>query len=173
MADSTWLEKILSCLEIQKNPWVTGPLTVASFLFWQLVRTDVIPTPDSPLWETGPVLAMLIFGARFVGSLGEKQITPRINRRREQKSAEASMAHMTEREKKLIGSLLHGEERVLRALETDRRALRLVEIGIMKIIKKDDRLPAKVSANWTFSVPEHIWEVLERNRDSFPKPEPP
>ena len=168
-ADPKWLEIL------KASGWQTAALAVAFLAFWGLIRTGVIPTSDSPLWVALPALGALICGLLALASIGDaliKAIKPaaRIDRwrriRLDRKCAEAFIPYMTKEDKKIIGYLLHRNQKMFQADMTGGYAAPLISKGIIR----QDLLPGQTFAfgEVPFSVPDHIWAVLERNRESFP-----
>ena len=168
-ADPKWLEIL------KASGWQTAALAVAFLAFWGLIRTGVIPTSDSSLWVALPALGALICGALALASIGDaliKAIKPaaRIDRwrriRLDRKCAEAFIPYMTKEDKKIIGYLLHHNQKMFQAEVTGGYAAPLISKGIIR----QDLRPGQTFAfgEVPFSVPDHIWAVLERNRESFP-----
>jgi hypothetical protein len=93
------------------------------------------------------------------------------NLRRQQQAAEDYIQYMTDREKEIIAFLLAKNQKMFDAEIDGGYAAPLLSRGIVRIIMVQgqhadhDRVP--------MAIPDHIWDVLVRNRDKFRYAPPP
>ena len=166
-ADAKWLEIL------KASGWQTAALTVAFVTFIILVKTEIVLTTDSPLWIAIPAIAALICGSLFLASIGDwfvKAIKPRIGKwrriRRNQKMVRDFIPYMTDQDRAIIGYLLHHNQKMFQFEDTCGYAAPLLSKGIICAMGKHGQI---IDSQWVpFAVPDHIWTVLEKNRDSFP-----
>ena len=164
-ADPKWLEIL------KASGWQTAALAVAFLAFWGLVRTGAIPRSDSPLWEALPALGALICGALTLASIVEaRKPVARIDRwrrmRLDQRRAEDFIPYMTKEDEAIIGYLLHHNQKTFQVGMTGDYAAPLISRGIVR--QELQHGQTFDLGEVPFSVPDHIWVVLERNRGSFP-----
>ena len=164
-ADPKWLEIL------KASGWQTAALAVAFLAFWGLVRTGAIPRSDSPLWEALPALGALICGTLTLASIVEtRKPVARIDRwrrmRLDQRRAEDFIPYMTKEDKAIIGYLLHHNQKTFQVGMTGDYAAPLISRGIVR--QELQHGQTFDLGEVPFSVPDHIWVVLERNRGSFP-----
>ena len=152
---------------LKANEWQTGWLAGVSFVFWVLVRFCAIPTDDSSWWEIVPISMFLIFLALTMARISKNSWMPWWRTRRrvrlDQKRAEEYMPYMTDREKTIIGYLLYHNQKMFQGAWHGSVAATLLARGIIRKEVRDSAL-----TQVPFSVPDHIWTVLERHRESFP-----
>ncbi len=171
--DPRWLEIL------KASGWQTSALTVASGLFLMLVKAKIIPITDSPLWIALPALGMLVFGCLALASIGEglnRAIKPaaRFEKwrrvRQDQKMVWDFIPYMTDRDRAIIGYLLHHNQKMFQCEDTGGYAASLISKGIICAAGRRGQI---IDSQWVpFEIPDHIWTVLEEYRDSFPY-EPP
>ena len=173
-ADPKWLEIL------KANSWQTAFLAIAFGVFIILVKFEIVPTTDSPLWIALPIFAMLICLCLFLASVGEeltKIINPiaRIGRwlqnRREAQDAYKFIPYMTDVDRNIIGYLLYHNQKMFQTIQDGGHAAPLIS---KRIIRSSVRVGQTVHFNWVpFEVPDHIWSVLEIHREEFPYEPPP
>jgi len=172
--DPKWLE-ILKASGSQ-----TTALAIACGLFVILVKFEVIPTSDSPLWIALPTFGVLIFGCLSLASMYSalaNAIKPaaRIDRwrlkRQEKKAVREFIPYMTETDRAIIGYLLYHNQKMFQTEQDGGYAAPLISKGIIRLSAVHGQA---IDLSWTpFEIPDHIWSVLEQSRESFPyKPSP-
>ena len=152
-ADLKWLEIL------KASSWQTTALAIGLSVFWALVRTDVIPTPDNPLWETIPALGAVICWALSLASIA-KSLTEAIGidfwpiKRRERNVAKNYIPYMTPKEKEIIAYLLYHNHKTFVYYMDGGFAGSLISRGIIR----QGLRPGQVFelAEVPFFVPEHI-----------------
>lgn len=168
-ADPRWLEIL------KASGWQTGALAIACSLILALVRGGVIPTDGAPLWVALPAVGAVVFWCLALASIGSalaKATDPMARfrrwrlRREQQRSARDYIDYMTEKERHIIGYLLHHKNKVFQADEDGGYAAPLIARGIVRPSGR----PGQVVdiRRVPFEVPDHVWSVLEANRERFP-----
>ncbi len=168
--DPKWLEIL------KATGWQTGALTIACTVILLLVRIKAIPTNGSLLWITIPVIGIIIFGSltftTIINSLvkaikpSERFIQWRLKNKKKKEVCDF-IPFMTDTDRKIIGYLLYHNQKIFQTTQDGGYAAPLISKGIIQpSINKSGqyvditRIP--------FEIPNHIWHVLEKNRDSFP-----
>lgn len=172
-ADPKWLEIL------KASGWQTAALTAAFGIFIILVKTKIIPTTDNPLWIALPAFGALTCGFLALANIGDqatKLFRPglRFNvfrrKRRDQKMVRDFIPYMTEKDRTIIGYLLHHNQKMFQYEDTGGYAAPLISKGIICAAGKHGQI---IDSQWVpFEIPDHVWTVLEEHRDSFPY-EPP
>ncbi len=172
--DPKWLEIL------KASGWQTTALAIACGLIVVLVKFDVIPTTDSPLWIALPVIGALIFGCLFLAAMGSalaNAIKPaaRINqwrqKRHEEKAVLEFIPYMTDKNRAIIGYLLYHNQKMFQADQDGGYAAPLISKGIIR--RSGVHGQAVDQTRMPFEVPDHVWSVLEKNREAFPYTPPP
>lgn len=168
-ADAKWLEIL------KASGWQTTALTIAFVVFIILVNTEIVPTTDSPLWVAIPTIAALICGCLALATIGDglvRAIKPaaRFEKwrrvRQDQKMVWDFIPYMTDRDRAIIGYLLHHNQKMFQHDQDGGYAASLIAKGIIRPAGRPGQV---VDLLWVpFEIPDHIWAVLEENRDSFP-----
>ena len=158
----------------------TAALAIASGLIYVLVIFEIIPTTDSPLWEALPAIGALIFLSLFVAAVGDEVVkitkpADRIGRwclkRREAREIREFIPYMTDKDREIIGYLLHHNQKMFQADQDGGYAAPLISKGI---IRQSGRAGQVVTtSSMPFEVPNHIWSVLKKNQEAFPYESPP
>jgi len=171
--DPKWLEIL------KASGWQITALTVACAVIAILVKYQIIPTTDNPLWFTLPVIGALIFGALSIAAICSelaKYINPTIKFRQwrqkigDEKKVREYIQYMNEKERQIIGYLLYHKQKTFQAEVAGGYAATLISKGI---IVQSTLVGQAYDPGWApFEVPDHIWKVLVENGNSFPY-EPP
>jgi len=172
--DPKWLDIL------KASGWQTTALTLACVLIAFLVKFQIIPTTDNPLWFALPVIGALIFGSLAFAAvcselskrikLGEKFDQWRL-KRRDEKKVRDFIQYMNDRERKIIGYLLFHNQKTFQSEVAGGYAATLISRGI---IVQSTVVGQAYDPGWApFEVPDHIWKVLVDNRDAFPYDPPP
>lgn len=172
-ADPKWLEIF------KASGWQTTALAIACGLIIVLVKSEVIPTTGSPSWIALPAIGALIFGCLSLAAMGSalaKVIKPATKfdrwrlKRHEERAAREFIQYMTDKDREIIGYLLYHNHKMFQAYQDGGYAAPLISKGI---IQRSSVHGQPVDPNWMpFEVPDHVWSVLEKNREAFPY-EPP
>ena len=173
--DPHWLNILLNIL--RANAWQTGALTIAFALIFMAMKFNMVPTIDDR-WMILPVAGMPIFGMLFLAAI-VKPLTENILKKtqaRRQLRDEQSMAHqyipyMTDKDREIIGYLLHHNQKMFESLENGGHANLLIAKGIIRLAAKVGPIVAVDSM--PCEIPDHIWSVLEKHREKFPYTPPP
>jgi hypothetical protein len=173
-ADPKWLEIL------KASGWQTTALTIACGLVVVLVKSEVIPTTDSPLWIALPAIGALIFGCLSLAAMGSalaKVIKPAARfqwwrlKCHEERAVREFIPYMTDRDRAIIGYLLYHNQKMFQAEQDGGYAAPLISKGI---IQRSGVPGQAVDLTWMpFEVPDHVWSVLEKNREAFPYEPPP
>ncbi len=172
--DPKWLEIL------KASGWQTTALTIAFGLIVVLVKSDVIPTTDKPLWIALPAIGALIFGCLSLAAMGSalaNAIKPaaRIDqwrlKRQEERAVREFIPYMTDKDRAIIGYLLHHNQKMFQADQDGCYAAPLISKGIIRRSGVPGQIIDMTRA--PFEVPDHIWSVLEKNREAFPYEPPP
>ncbi len=172
--DPRWLEIL------KASSWQLGAISIGLAAFWLMLHFGVLPPIEATWVVYGVPLAFLVCGGMSLAGLFEhlsKFLSSALAKRRERIDLAATIEHekselaqyipfMTEQEKAIIGYLLEKRQKVFTA-ETDasgantlyaRRFVRLAMKGSQPV----DPLAVP------FHIPDHLWLVLEENKDTFP-----
>jgi len=134
-----------------------------------------VPEPADPLWIFLVWLAFLISAFLALAAIGDglvKAIKPaqRLDRRRAIRHAQRKtrdfIPFMTPKDREIVGYLLHYRQKMFSTNIDGGYAAPLIAKGI---ITRAMSQPQFVDAlRMPFAIPDHIWAVLEENRDQFP-----
>ena len=165
---------------LKASAWQLLALSIALFGFWLLLQYEVLP-PTNSLWVIyGLPLAMLITGGLAVTSFLEKLVSwsrKFFRRRHDQRQRAEKIAqhqkqftdhlkYLSENERAIYGWLLSNNQKSFTAEMDCGHGASLFKRGF---IQSDAIGGIGYGMNeFPFSVPDHIWEVLEENRDNFP-----
>ncbi|MCY1126172.1 hypothetical protein OU426_04835 [Frigidibacter sp. RF13] len=173
--DAKWLELL------KASGWQLGALSLSLAAFWALIKFGVLPAIDMPLIVYGLPLAVLVtgflalFGAaeQGAGVLAEKRrkaVAERDQQKKLQNQKDELAAYLpflTDREKRILGYLLHNSQKTFTAHIDGDLAASLYNRGFVKLLAKPGQHVSQIHAS--FGVPDHLWEVLEANKKCFPK----
>jgi hypothetical protein len=84
----------------------------------------------------------------------------------EAKDAEEYIEHMTEKDREIIGYLLHRNQRMFEADQSAGHARLLYSRGIVRIAAQHGQVID--AENVPFEIPKHIWDVLVKHKAKFP-----
>jgi len=165
---------------LKASAWQLLGLSLGLLVFWLLFRFEVLPPTNSPWVVYGLPFAMLIIGGLSIASLFEKVAglfgnllqKRRADRERVQKIAKHQkkfveyLPYATEDERSIYGWLLKNNQKTFAAEMDCGHGASLLKRGF---IQSDaiNGVPYEMSG-FPFSVPDHIWVLLEENRDEFP-----
>jgi hypothetical protein len=168
-ADSKWLEIL------KASGWQTTALTAACVAILLLIRNGIIPTTESPLWVAIPSIGALIFGSLSVASIGNalvKAVEPGLRikfwllRRKQSKEVSDFIPYMTPKDRQIIGYLLFHKQKTFQTESDGGYAAPLIAKGIIRVACKQGQI---IDQSWMpFEIPDYAWEILEKNKDSFP-----
>lgn len=172
--DSGWLEIL------KASAWQLLGLSLALSVFWLLVRFEVLPPSDSQFVIYGLPLAILITAGLGLASLVEqvgKWLAAALKKHQEKKERWQKIADhqrkfaehvnfMTVNELAIYGYLLKHNRKSFTATMDCGYAASLYKRGF---IQSDAQHGHSYGiSEFPFSVPDHIWQVLEEKRDQFP-----
>lgn len=80
----------------------------------------------------------------------------------------AYIPHMTDHEREIVGYLLHHNQKSFTAASDGGYAATLISRGIVVQALRPGQMFSLEDV--PFAVPDHVWKVLEKHRDQFPKP---
>ncbi len=173
-ADPKWLDIL------KASGWQTTALAIACGLIVVLVKSQVIQTTDSPLWIALPAIGALIFGCLSLAAMGSalaKVIKPaaRFDRwrlkRHKERAVREFIPYMTDTDRAIIGYLLCHNQKMFQAEQDGGYAAPLISKGIIQ--RSGVHGQAVDLTRMPFEVPDHVWSVLEKNREAFPYEPPP
>lgn len=172
--DPKWLEIL------KASGWQTTALAIACGLIVVLVKSEVIPTTDSPLWIALPAIGVLIFGCLSLAAMGSalaKVVKPaaifdrwRLKRHRE-RAVREFIPYMTDTDRAIIGYLLYHNQKMFQTEQDGGYAAPLISKGIIQ--RSGVYGQAVDLTRMPFEVPDHVWSVLDKNREAFPYEPPP
>ena len=167
--DGRWLEIL------KASGWKTSALAVASLVFFCLVRSKVIPVTDSPFWLVIPILVALVSAALAVADFFagitkifnlKERFAQWLQQRSDLKKLRANIPFLNECERTIFGYLLHHKEKTFFAEFDGGYAVGLISKGF---IRREVKPGQSYNAHHVpFSIPNHIWIELERNKEAFP-----
>jgi len=172
--DPKWLE-ILKASE-----WQTTALAIACGLIAVLVKFKIIPTTDSPFWIALPVIGTVVFGCLALAAIGSAlakvfklgaKFDQRRLRRRKEKAVLEYIPYMTDKEREIIGYLLYHKQKIFQTTQDGGYAAPLISKGIIQCSVMPGQAIDQVRV--PFEVPDHVWRVLEKEREVFPYNPPP
>ncbi len=167
--DPKWLEIL------KASGWQTTALTLACIAIIVLIKQEIIPTGNSPLWIAIPSIFALIFGFLSLAAIGDafvktfrpnKRIMQWIWRRNKAKEVSNFIPYMTDDDRKIIGYLLYHKQKTFQADSDGGYAAPLISKGFINVACKQGQVydPSRTP----FEIPDYIWQVLEQNKSSFP-----
>ncbi|MFV0332595.1 MAG: hypothetical protein ACK5JR_00755 [Tropicimonas sp.] len=172
--DSGWLAIL------KASAWQLLGLSFALGVFQLLLWTEILPPSASPFVVYGLPLAILITAGLGLASLIEqvtKWATAALKKHREAREQDRRIAehqrkfvehipYMTDNELAIYGYLLTHSRKSFTAEMDGGHAASLYK---RRFIQTDAQNGHSYGADeFPFSVPDHIWSVLEENRDQFP-----
>ncbi len=172
--DSGWL------VILKASAWQLLGISVALGVFQYLLWTEFIPPSTSPLFVYGLPLAILISAGLGLASLIEqvtKWATAEFKKQREARDQDREIAkhqrkfrehipYMTESELAIYGYLLKHRRKSFTAEMDGGHAASLYKRGF---IQTDAQIGHSYNPfEFPFSVPDHIWSLLEETREQFP-----
>lgn len=172
--DSGWLAIL------KASAWQLLGLSLALSVFWLLLWADILPPSDSPFVVYGLPLAILITAGLGLASLIEqvtKSATAARKRRREAREQDRRIAehqrkfvehipYMADSELEIFGYLLTHRRKSFTAEMDGGHAASLYKRRFIQTDAQNGHYYGPYE--FPFSVPDHIWSVLEENRDQFP-----
>jgi hypothetical protein len=172
--DSGWLTIL------KASAWQLLGLSVALCVFWLLLRSDVLPPSDSPFVVYGLPFAILITAglgfaslveqvAKWVKATLEKYLKARDQEQRledHQRKFAEHIPYMTKNELAIYGYLLAHSRKSFTAEMDGGHAASLYKRGFIQTDAQNGHSYGPFA--FPFSVPDHIWSVMEEKRDQFP-----
>lgn len=172
--DSGWLAIL------KASAWQLLGLSLALSVFWLLLRAEILPPSNLPFVVYGLPLAILLTAGLGLASLVEqvtKWATAALKKHREareqkqyitqhQRKFAEHISYMTENELAIYGYLLTHSRKSFTAEMDGGHAASLYK---RRFIQTDAQNGHSYGLyEFPFSVPDHIWSVLEEKRDQFP-----
>jgi hypothetical protein len=168
-ADPKWLEIL------KASGWQTTALTAACVVIIVLIKQDIIPTTESPLWIAVPSVFGVIFSFLSLAAIGNafvtafepgKRIKYWLFMRKKIKEVDDFIPYMTDKDKEIIGYLLYHNQKTFQADSDGGYAAPLIAKGIIRVACKQGQI---IDHSWVpFEIPDFAWEVLAKNKVSFP-----
>ena len=168
-ADPRWLEIL------KASGWQTTALAVACGLIITLIKIGIIPTDSSPYWIAIPSIGAIVFGCLSLATMASaivRIIKPgeKVGRwwqlRSERRLVQDYIQYMTEKDKEIIGCLLHHNQKVFQTDQDGGYAALLISKGIVRVSARRGQILDPVQV--PFEIPDHIWDVLKTNGKRFP-----
>jgi hypothetical protein len=169
--DPKWLELL------KAGGWQKLALAAAFGIFWIFISNEIVPKPSDPLWIYIPALGFVTFSLLSLAAIATviwdsadplRCFRVWLSKRREQKEVEHFIPYMTATDKKIIGYLLHHQQKMFSAADDGGYAAPLISRRIIRLAGIAGQTVRLTSV--PFQIPDHIWIVLERNRHHFPPP---
>lgn len=172
--DSGWLGIL------KASAWQLLGLSLGLGVFWLLFRFDVLPPSDTPFIIYGLPLAILVTAGLGLASLCEqfanwttaalKKYKEATDRRQmiaeHQRQFAEHIPYMTKNELAIYGYLLTNNQKSFTAEMNGGHASSLYKRGFIQTDAQGGH--SYGISEFPFSVPDHIWSVVEENRDKFP-----
>ncbi len=173
--DPRWLEIL------KASSWQLDGLSFALGSFWMLLRFGMLPPTDNAWVVYGLPLATLVSGAlamfglfEFSFALASRYFEIRRKRsaikedcRKQQQLLREYIPYMTITEKRILGYLLHFRQKSLTSNLFDGHLATLQSRGIVRPTAGGKQMVSTDAV--PFSVPDHLWDVLEENMAAFPQ----
>jgi Super-infection exclusion protein B len=170
--DPRWLEIL------KASGWQTAAISIACGLFLLAAHLGWLP-PLEPWTVLIAAAGLLLFGCLAVASFFSalfkffpihEWVACWINIRRQKRSAQDYIPHMTPRERQIIAYLLAKNQKMFTCAADGGYAATLISRGILVRALRGGQVFA--SEDMPVAVPDHIWDVLLAHKDQFPyKPE--
>lgn len=157
---------------IKASGWQTAAIAASCGLMWWLITVNVVPTPE-------PYVVVIIAWGFFLFSfltiaaicaaasrVGRNWLIQTMAKRAFAASIERAIPFMTEKEREIVGHLLHHNSKVFEADHDGGYAASLLGRRFITILAQRgqsfdlDRVP--------MIVPDPVWEVWKRHQDKFP-----
>lgn len=166
--DPKWLQIL------KASGWQTTALTLACVLIITLIKGNIIPTTDSPLWIAIPSIFALVFGCLSLAAIGSalfKIFRPLelLNqwhfKRKKIKEIEKFIPYMADKDREIIGHLLHHKQKGFQADQDGGYAAPLISKGIIVVSARRGQILDLTRV--PYEIPDYIWTVLEENSVYF------
>ena len=165
---------------LKASGWQLLGLSGALSVFWLLLRREVLPPSDLPVVLYGLPLAMLITAGLGLASLIEqlaKLLKTEFKKHQEnRKRKKTTLKHqrkfaeyipyMNDHELAIYGYLLSHNQKSFAAEMDCGHAASLYKRQFVQSDAQNGLFYGETE--FPFSIPDHIWSVLEENRDQFP-----
>ena len=166
-ADPRWLEIL------KATGWQNFGLSLAFATFIYLVKTKSISVTDSTLWVAIPAIISLVCGGLALAAFGNaitkftnNRISRYFSRRKYRKMVEKCIPHMTEKDREIIGYLLHHNHKTFQTTSDGGYAAPLIGKRIIRVAAVQGQV---LDGNWfPFEVVDDAWDVLLKFRENFP-----
>lgn len=167
--DPKWLEIL------KASGWQTSLLAIGCAIFLALARWDIIPTDALPIAIPAMWLGLIISGSLALATILQsgvealpvhKWVQGWLRDRSAQRAVADYIPFMTTKDRQIIGHLLHHRNKTFLCASDGGHASTLIARGIVILAARPGQVVDLEDV--PFTVPDHIWEVLERHRDEFP-----
>lgn len=173
-AEATALKGMEKLIELVKSSgWQTAAVAVAFGAMWYLVQSGTLPPFDLPWLIHIVVFGFLLSSMLTQAAIFSALVMPINNYVRHYRSVQALVARveeaipfMTERERVIIGYLLHHQQKVFDADDDGGYAASLLGRGFIEILARRGQVVD--FSRVPMVVPDPVWQVWERHKDKFP-----
>ncbi len=169
MVDAKWLDIL------KAGGWKAAAGALALGAFAVLLKVGAIPDGGLAWLYPVSVLLFLLFTFVCLASIASylsdalqlgRRIRSRRARRAEQQEVRSYIPYMTDRDRTIIGYLLHHRQKMFTYEPTGGHAASLISRGIIRMAAQPGQVFSLMGA--PFVVPDHVWEVLEEHSNQFP-----
>jgi len=172
--DPRWLEIL------KASGWQTTALAIGCAIIAVLVKREIIPTDGNSYWISIPIAGAVVFGCLALASIldtANQFFNPLVGIKRwqrirkEKREVEQFIPYMSKKDREIIAYLLHHNRKMFQAENDGGYAAPLIARGIIRTCGVHGQIMDLTRV--PFEIPDHIWSVLEANRDEFPHRPPP
>jgi hypothetical protein len=171
--DATALKTLEKALELIKSSgWQTSAIAAAFGLGLWLIALNTVPAPDPPLM-IAIVLVFLVSSFLTIATIASalsipirKRLAVSLAKRNLAVRAEKAIRYMTDKERIIIGFLLHHNQKVFDAEQDGGYAATLLARGFVRILARRGQVIDLTRV--PMGVPDPVWDVWERHKEDFP-----